>query len=124
VVANANRLRRWRPAPLPTTAPPAVTPRVEVPDEHTPAPRTAPQTRTTQHTATTLETDMNSDHHGRHQADEPLKDPVCGMPVTAESSAEHRELDGVTYYFCSANCAAGFDADPHRYTAQTQQNPS
>ncbi|MGW3041993.1 hypothetical protein ACWC9T_18595 [Kitasatospora sp. NPDC001159] len=37
VVTNANRLRRWRTAPLPTAAPVAVEPRVEVGREAAPA---------------------------------------------------------------------------------------
>ncbi len=124
VVANANRLRRWHPAPLPATTPPAVTPRAEVPDEHPSAPRTAPPTRAAQHTRTTLETDMTShDHHSHHQDAEPLKDPVCGMTVTPEGAAAHRDVDGHRYYFCSPNCATDFDADPARYIAQSQQNP-
>jgi Cu+-exporting ATPase len=44
------------------------------------------------------------------------RDPVCGMavdPATAAGSAEHA---GRTYYFCSRNCVARFQADPGRYT--------
>ncbi|MFF7643955.1 heavy metal translocating P-type ATPase [Streptomyces canus] len=123
VVANANRLRRWHPAPLPATAAPAVTPRVEVPDEHAPVPRT-----TTPDTTTPQETTMHLHRHGHHTPDqplpEPLKDPVCGMPITPEGAAEQRELDGHTYSFCSTQCATAFDADPLRYTAPTHQSPS
>jgi Cu+-exporting ATPase len=43
-------------------------------------------------------------------------DPVCGMTVAPETAAASREVDGTTYYFCSAHCAASFDADPQRYT--------
>jgi Cu+-exporting ATPase len=43
-----------------------------------------------------------------------LKDPVCGMTVTAQSP--HRfELDGQPFYFCSAGCRAKFAADPEAY---------
>ena len=64
-------------------------------------------------------------HHDHHQhagghgccagtAATPLEDPVCGMAVTAQSS--HRfELDGRTFYFCSAGCRARFATDPDRY---------
>ncbi len=45
-----------------------------------------------------------------------LKDPVCGMTVTAQS-AHHAEHDGHPYYFCSAKCQAKFSADPKRYVA-------
>ena len=49
-------------------------------------------------------------------------DPVCGMTVNPETSAASREIDGVTYYFCSTHCATTFDADPARYTtASTKQ---
>jgi P-type Cu+ transporter len=44
-------------------------------------------------------------------------DPVCGMTVNPETAAASREVDGVTYYFCSSHCAATFDADPARHTA-------
>jgi P-type Cu+ transporter len=42
------------------------------------------------------------------------KDPVCGMMVN-ETSKFTSEHDGKTFYFCSANCKATFDKDPHRY---------
>ncbi|MFI2372179.1 YHS domain-containing protein [Streptomyces sp. NPDC018833] len=41
---------------------------------------------------------------------------MCGMSISPEAAAESRETEGRTYYFCSAGCAAAFDADPHRYT--------
>ena len=45
---------------------------------------------------------------------EPIRDPVCGMTVSAESP--HRDLhDGVTYHFCSAGCLAKFRANPEKY---------
>jgi adenylate cyclase len=37
-------------------------------------------------------------------------DPVCRMAVDPEQAVDQRERDGVTYYFCSERCAAGFDA--------------
>lgn len=46
----------------------------------------------------------------------PLKDPVCGMPVTAHSTHWH-EHDGRLYYFCSAHCKNKFSADPARFVA-------
>ncbi len=46
----------------------------------------------------------------------PLKDPVCGMPVTERS--EHKQLhDGNWYYFCSSGCKAKFDIDPAQFAA-------
>ena len=43
-----------------------------------------------------------------------LKDPVCGMSVTAQ--ATHRlQHEGRPVYFCSANCKEKFAADPSAY---------
>ncbi|WP_423224172.1 heavy metal translocating P-type ATPase [Candidatus Amarolinea aalborgensis] len=44
-----------------------------------------------------------------------VKDPVCGMEIEPEAAAATREHMGQTFYFCSPNCVAQFDADPHRY---------
>jgi len=49
-------------------------------------------------------------------------DPVCGMSVAAETAGASREVAGVTYYFCSAHCAATFDADLDRYTTSATGN--
>ncbi len=43
-----------------------------------------------------------------------LKDPVCGMAVTAQSE-HHAEHEGRPYYFCSAKCRSKFVAEPTRY---------
>lgn len=40
-------------------------------------------------------------------------DPVCGLRLRA-AEAIARTYDGETHYFCSARCAAEFDADPAR----------
>jgi P-type Cu+ transporter len=45
-----------------------------------------------------------------------LKDPVCGMQVSAQS-VHWTAHDGHTFYFCSAKCKDKFDADPRRYLA-------
>ena len=43
-----------------------------------------------------------------------LKDPVCGMTVTAKSF--HKlEHEGQPYYFCSAGCKSKFTANPSAY---------
>ena len=34
------------------------------------------------------------------------------MTVTADASGRPYELDGQTYYFCSAGCRAAFENDP------------
>ena len=44
-----------------------------------------------------------------------VKDPVCGMEIEPSQAASRRDFDGATYYFCSADCRAKFDAEPTRY---------
>jgi len=46
-----------------------------------------------------------------------LKDPVCGMNVTAQSPHSHVH-DGETYYFCCAGCRTKFAAAPAKYLAK------
>ncbi len=110
VVTNASRLRRWRPAPLPHTAPARVEPRVETPADHTASLRrpitTSPHSRPGQEHG-------NSDSAGIARR---VVDPVCGMRIDPTDAAEHRKTDIGEYLFCSAHCAAAFDADPSRYT--------
>src|SRR4030095_10139654 len=105
VVINANRLRRWHPTPLPAAAPPAVPRQVQV------------------GTATeSSQTVTPANHEEAAMATTTTVDPVCGMTVIQETAAASREVDGVTYYFCSPHCAATFDADPARYiTASAKQ---
>jgi len=43
-----------------------------------------------------------------------VTDPVCGMTVDPATAPEHRGTGPGTVYFCSAGCAAAFDADPGR----------
>jgi Cu+-exporting ATPase len=51
-----------------------------------------------------------------------LKDPVCGMAVTAQS--EHRlSHQGQSYFFCSAKCQGKFAADPERYASPVAAAP-
>ena len=53
--------------------------------------------------------------HPAPTADAPeVKDPVCGMAVTA-ASEHHAHHEGHAYYFCSARCKGKFTADPARY---------
>jgi xanthine dehydrogenase accessory factor len=44
-------------------------------------------------------------------------DPVCGMGVVLASARHKAEVDGVSYYFCCANCRAKFLKDPQVYLA-------
>jgi Cu+-exporting ATPase len=80
VVGNANRLRRYHPAPLPPAGQVEAEPQVETPASAEPV---------------------------------PVTDPVCGMTVDP-ATAEHRGAGPDTVYFCSAGCAAAYDADPGR----------
>ncbi|MFD0274240.1 heavy metal translocating P-type ATPase [Kitasatospora sp. NPDC127111] len=91
VVTNSNRLRRWHPEPLPAATPAPAEPRVEVPDEH--AATAQPEAET-------------------------VTDPVCGMTLAPEDAAETRDTPAGVLYFCSAGCAAAFDAEPARYGGQ------
>ncbi|MGY6258709.1 MULTISPECIES: heavy metal translocating P-type ATPase [Caballeronia] len=59
-------------------------------------------------------------HHGhghvgaKAETNGVLKDPVCGMRVTADSQFRS-EHDGHQYYFCSESCQEKFRAAPLRY---------
>ena len=95
VVANANRLKTFRPKAIPDTVTPSnADPVVEIgrdeEKEETPMP--------TQSTVT---------------------DPVCGMSIEPASAARTIERNGTTYYFCSTHCAATFEKDPDKYAATT-----
>jgi len=101
VVANANRLRRFSPKPIPdVAATSAVVPVVVVGGAH--------------------ESEDNQTHReektmfGKKKTTK-ATDPVCGMQVDTAKPAATREHDGTTFYFCSKGCAETFDADPHKY---------
>ncbi|WP_082605463.1 heavy metal translocating P-type ATPase [Curvibacter sp. PAE-UM] len=51
-----------------------------------------------------------------------LKDPVCGMAVTAQSE-HHLSHQGQSYFFCSAKCQGKFAADPERYASRVVAAP-
>jgi xanthine dehydrogenase accessory factor len=44
-------------------------------------------------------------------------DPVCGMSVVVAGARHAAEVDGVSYYFCCANCRSKFLKDPQAYRA-------
>jgi YHS domain-containing protein len=46
-----------------------------------------------------------------------LKDPVCGMTVTAKSF-HHLERQGQSYFFCGAKCKSRFASQSDRYSGQ------
>jgi xanthine dehydrogenase accessory factor len=43
-------------------------------------------------------------------------DPVCGMTVAVEATAERVVHEGVTVVFCSQHCRTRFEAEPDRYS--------
>jgi len=95
VVANANRLRGFTPAPIPDVAQvPATDPVVEVGGDQ-------------EEESTMSETPAQ------------VTDPVCGMRIDPTSAAASTEHDGRTYYFCSTHCANQFQADPATYASAT-----
>jgi adenylate cyclase len=50
-------------------------------------------------------------------------DPVCRMAVDPEHGAGCLTHGGVTFYFCSLQCAARFAADPDRYAFDAVPRP-
>ncbi|MGN6174314.1 MAG: heavy metal translocating P-type ATPase [Streptosporangiaceae bacterium] len=136
VVSNANRLHRYHPAPLPEAEVAGVTPQVEARSGRSrdgaelggaqpghgahahDGPGHAPGSpaHATRHT------------HAGTGNDSPaggamVTDPVCGMQVDPASAAAHRHTGTGTVYFCSAGCAAAFDAQPQRYAATAAGTP-
>lgn len=94
VVANANRLRRFRPSTTIPTPLPVQDPRVEI--------------GATESERPTLKEDVM-------RTNVKAVDPVCGMPVDPDTSTRSAEVDGTTYYFCSDHCRASFLAQPASY---------
>ena len=101
VVANANRLRRFAPRPIPPTDRPTVVPIVEIGGVTEPI-----------HHTHRKETSMFGK---KKSTTAKVVDPVCGMTIDPSTAAATREHDGTTFYFCSTGCAEAFDSDPHRY---------
>lgn len=66
--------------------------------------------------------DGTHDHEAAPKALDTLKDPVCGMKVTAKSE-HHVEHEGHPYYFCSTKCLTKFSADPQKYATGEQGTP-
>ncbi|MFJ8114036.1 heavy metal translocating P-type ATPase [Streptomyces sp. NPDC096132] len=108
VVTNASRLRRRHLQPLPDTRPTRVQPHVESAAGRAP-------------TSSTPTTAGHEEHGPASQDDSDtlVADPVCGMHVDNATAPEHRQTAHGTYSFCSAHCAAAFDAAPDRYTTPT-----
>jgi Cu+-exporting ATPase len=104
VVANANRLKTFRPKPIPQQVNVSATePTVEVGREEEPGQEPGPQREEALMSTTT----------------DKVIDPVCGMSIDPLSAAESAEHEGKSYYFCSAHCAAAFEKDPAKYAGAT-----
>ncbi len=102
VVANANRLRRFRPPPVePVEAPAATQPLIEIGGE------------TTQPVHRTHNKKKENKMFGKKN--EKAIDPVCGMSVDPAKAAATHTHDGTTYHFCSAHCAKSFQANPAEF---------
>jgi Cu+-exporting ATPase len=100
VVANANRLKTFRPKPITQQVNVSGTePTVEVGREGEPGQDRGPEREETPMGTTT----------------DKATDPVCGMSIDPATAAETAEHEGTTYYFCSAHCAATFEKDPAKY---------
>jgi Cu+-exporting ATPase len=95
VVTNANRLRRYHPSPLPPAGQFHIEPQVETP--------------------------ADTDSGGQPSPE--ATDPVCGMAVDPASAPEHRITGSGTIWFCSAHCAAVFDATMTADTPAAGQVP-
>jgi Cu+-exporting ATPase len=48
------------------------------------------------------------------------RDPVCGMMVETASATGPLTFRHQTYYFCSTECLAQFEADPERYAGEIE----
>jgi Cu+-exporting ATPase len=64
-----------------------------------------------------------SHHEDEQQQPNELKDPVCGMSVSADSQ-HHVHHAGVDYYFCCAGCGSKFESDPIKYLEPREQEPA
>jgi Cu+-exporting ATPase len=51
----------------------------------------------------------------RHEEVDMEKDVVCGMQMDPAKAAATSQYGGKTYYFCSKDCKAKFDANPAQY---------
>lgn len=61
-----------------------------------------------------ISVESRSTHCRRHEVNEPVL-TVCGTPVDLTGPNHTAELDGRTYYFCAADCVAGFEKDPAEF---------
>jgi Cu+-exporting ATPase len=90
VVANANRLRAFRPSSFRQRA---------SHDGETPVTVEVGQARKERITVATV------------------RDPVCGMDIDPGGAAGSEEFEGMTYYFCSSDCHERFRSERERYAS-------
>ena len=119
VVGNANRLRRYHPAPLPHAEPTSVDPLVQTGVLHDTAASSGEHAEHGHHNGHGHEDPRGHAGDGR-EAGPAATDPVCGMRVDPATAAERRATPAGTAYFCSPGCAAAFDAAPQRYGTAVQ----
>jgi Cu+-exporting ATPase len=91
VVANANRLRGFRPSAIP---------------DNVRVPPTDP--------VVVVGRDQEKENN-MSQKSPKVTDPVCGMTVDPDTAADSVEHEGRTYHFCGKGCAKSFRADPGKY---------
>jgi P-type Cu+ transporter len=103
VVGNANRLRRYRPAPLPEADVAGVEPLVQIGAGND----------------TPLAGQDSAGSADSAASGITVADPVCGMDVDPGTAGAHRDTRTGAVYFCSAGCAAAFDAESARAEART-----
>lgn len=48
-----------------------------------------------------------------------IKDPVCGMDVDPEKTANHFTFENKDYHFCSVGCLTKFKNEPEKYLGET-----
>jgi YHS domain-containing protein len=48
-------------------------------------------------------------------------DPVCGMPVDAETAVHRVDLEDATFFFCGAGCRERFLREPDAYRPEPQR---
>ena len=59
------------------------------------------------------------EHTSCHSSGADLKDPVCGMAVTAESQHHFRHAE-TDYYFCCGGCRTKFAKNPEQYLSRDE----
>jgi P-type Cu+ transporter len=116
VVGNANRLRRYHPAALPEAGIADVQPRVQTGPADRPG--TGSPSGGQPSRGAPAQAAGGHIHHSPGTGSQVLTDPVCGMQVEPTAAAAHRSAASGTVYFCSAGCAAAFDAQPGQLTSQ------